>query len=129
MPCSTRSDARDRGQSTVELALALPVLCVVLLLVVQVALVAAHRLAVQLAAREAARAAAIDTRPDAAEAAANHAVALRPMAVATRESDGLVTATVTYTDPTDVPLVGVLLPPVELRARMTMAIEPPDGGG
>lgn len=125
MPCSRRSDRRDAGQATVELALALPLLCAVLLLVVQVALVAAHRLAVQLAAREAARAAAVSTDPAAASAAANRAVTLHPLRVGASEHDGLVTVSVVYTDPTDVPLVGVLLPPVELRAEVTMAIEPP----
>ena len=41
---------RDRGQATVELALAMPLLCTLLLGVVQVAVVARDRLAVQLAA-------------------------------------------------------------------------------
>lgn len=125
MPYSRRSDRREAGQATVELALALPLLCVVLLLVVQVAMVAAHRLAVQLAAREAARAAAASADPAAASTAANRAVALDPLDTTTSEHAGLVTVSVVYTDPTDVPLVGVLLPPVELRAEVTMAIEPP----
>jgi len=128
MPCSTRSDRRDRGQATVELALGLPLLCVVLLLVVQVAVVAAHRLGVQLAAREAARAAAVSEHPGAARAAALAAVTLRPLQVDVHQRSGLVTVTVSYTDPTDVPLVGPLLPSVSLSSQLTMAIEPPDGG-
>ena len=41
------------------------------------------------------------------------------------ESIGTVTATVSYTDHTDVPLIGALLPDVVLTASVTMAIEPP----
>ena len=47
----------DRGQATVELALALPMVCLLLLAMVQVAVIGRDQLAVQLAAREAARAA------------------------------------------------------------------------
>jgi len=128
MPCSTRCDRRDRGQATVELALGLPVLCVVLLMVVQVAVVAAHRLGVQLAAREAARAAALADHGGAASSAAMAAVTLRPLQVEVYEHSGLVTVTVSYTDPTDVPLVGALLPAVRLSSRISMAIEPPGDG-
>lgn len=127
MPCSTSCDRRDRGQSTVELALTLPWLCLVLLVVVQVAVVAAHRLGVQLAAREAARAAAVSADVGAPAAAANRVMA-GPLDVVSLERGGLVTVSVAFTDPTDVPIIGALLPPVELRAEVTMAIEPPVGG-
>jgi Flp pilus assembly protein TadG len=119
------SPHRDRGQATVELALSLPVLCVLLLGVVQVAVVARDRLAVQLAAREAARAAALSPAPGVAAAAARAAVALTPLQVQIDEHDGMVTATVRYTDPTDVPLVGALLPDLDVVASVTMAVEPP----
>ena len=115
----------DQGQATVELALALPVLLVVLLGVVQVAVVVRDRLAVQLAAREAARAAAISADPDAASAAAARATTLAPLEVTVRASRTTVTATVRYTDHTDVGLIGVLLPDVVVSASVTMAIEPP----
>ncbi len=117
---------RDRGQATVELALGLPVLCVMTLAVVQVSVVVGHRVAVQLAAREAARAASVSSDPGAGAVAANRAVALRPLHVAVDESgDRTVAATVTYTDPTDIPIIGLLLPDVELAATVTMAVEPP----
>lgn len=118
----------DRGQATVELALTLPLLCALLLGVVQVAVLARDRLAVQLAAREAARAAAIGGRGDVtavASRAASDAVALAPLHVRTTTRAGLVHVTVGYTDPTDVPLIGHLLPDVRLEATVTMAQEPP----
>ena len=49
----------DRGQSTVEFALVLPLVVMVLLLVVQVGLVVRDQVLVVHAAREAARAAAV----------------------------------------------------------------------
>ena len=116
---------RDRGQATVELALALPLLCLLLLGVVQVAVVTRDRLAVQLAAREAARAAAASTDPGRAVAAGTAAVSLAPLQVRVVERAGTVVATATYTDPTDVPLIGALLPDVTVTATVTMAVEPP----
>lgn len=116
----------ERGQATIELALALPMVCALLFAVVQVALIGRNQLAVQLAAREAARAAAVSASPsNAGSAAAHRAVALRPLAVHVTEHAGAVSATVRFTDHTDVPLVGALLPDVVLSATVTMAMEPP----
>lgn len=129
-PAHPRRDAHsrppDRGQATVELALALPFICVLLLAILQVGLVGRNQLAVQLAAREAARAAAAASDAQAAGVdAAQRAVALRPLAVHVSEAGGTVTATVRYTDHTSVPLIGSVLPDVELTASVTMAVEPP----
>jgi Flp pilus assembly protein TadG len=115
----------ERGQATVEVALALPLLCMLLLGVVQVAVVARDRLAVQLAAREGARAAAASSDRSSAVAAAQSSVALRPLRVDVVESAGRVRVTVTYRDPTDVPLIGALLPDIAISATVTMAVEPP----
>ncbi len=115
----------DRGQATVEIALALPLLCLLLLGVVQVAVVARDRLAVQLAAREAARAAAVSANSSAALMAGRAAVSLGPLQVDVTEVSGRVRATVSYRDPTDVPLIGVLIPDVTVTASVTMAVEPP----
>ena len=121
-----RGRRTDRGQATVELALSLPLLCLFLCGVVQVAVIARDRVAVQLAAREAARAAAVaaDARAEGTRAA-EQATTLRPLTVTITEARGRVTATVTYTDPTSVPLVGLLLPDTAVSATVTMAVEPP----
>lgn len=111
----------------VELALALPVVCVLLAMVLQVAVLGVHRLAVELAAREAARAAAVAAdraMAVAASSAAERSTSLRPLSVDLRRDSGLVVVTVGFTDPTDVPLAGVLLPDIVLEATVTMAIEP-----
>jgi len=116
---------RDPGQATVELALALPLVCLLLFGIVQVAVLGRDQLAVQLAAREAARAAAASPDLGVGSTAAHRAVAVRPLTVEISENGGTVTATVTYTDHTDVPLIGALLPDVVLTATVTMAVEPP----
>jgi Flp pilus assembly protein TadG len=122
----TTGERRDRGQATVELALALPLICLLLCTIVQVAIIGRDQLAVQLAAREAARAAAVSADPvGAATAAAHRAVVLRPLTVAVHEANGAVTATVRYTNDTEVALVGILLPAVTLSATVTMKVEPP----
>ena len=125
MPSPTSSD-RDRGQATVELALCLPLLFMFLLGIVQLVVIVRDQLAVQLAAREAARAAAVAApSAPAAERAANRAVTLRPLMVATRLSIDAVTITVSHVTPTDVPMIGALLPDITLSAQATMALEPP----
>lgn len=115
----------DRGQATVELALCLPLLCTLLLGVVQVAVITRDRLAVQLAAREGARAAAIGGDERAVRRAVAAAVSLEPLHVRIERRAGQARVTVGYRDPTDVPLLGALLPDVEVRITVTMAAEPP----
>lgn len=122
----TRHPTRgDRGQSTVELALALPLLCVLLLGVVQVGLVVRHQLAVQAAARNGARAAAAAASTGAATSAALASTPLRPLDVDIVDDGSTVTVTVRYVDHTDVPLVGLFIPAVTVSASATMTLEPP----
>jgi len=116
----------EHGQATVELALVLPLLALVLLGVVQVALVGRDSIAVTHAARAAARAAAIDV--DAAETAARGATGLDPTRLSVtvsgdRSSGGVVTVTVSYDDPTDVPLIGRLMGDVRLTDRFSARVE------
>lgn len=118
---------RDRGQAAVELALALPLLCLLAAGLLQVALVARHQLAVQEAARRGARAAAVAAAPAAAaQQAAAAAVGIAPLVVtAAPGAGGTVTVTVRYVDRTDAPLIGWLLPDLTLTASATMVVEPP----
>lgn len=122
---STRRPARDGGQATVELVLTLPFVALALLLVVQVVLVAHAQLAVQHAAREGARAAAVDPDPAAATAAA---LAGPLPATGTRvtvapPSDGRVRVVVVHRLVTDLPLVGRLVPDLDLRADAAFRLE------
>lgn len=117
---------RDRGQAAVELALGLPLLCLFLLGVVQVGVVVRDHLVVGLAAREAARAAAVSADPVGAgvRAAGAAGLDLDRASVTVSEAGGRVTAVVVDRVPTDVPLVGSLIGDVEVRASVTMSVEP-----
>ena len=116
----------DDGQAAVELALALPVVVVLLLGMLQVALVGRDQLAIELAAREGARAAAVAADPaGAARAAADRVTTLHPLAVDVSVSATTVTVTVHHRSVTDVALIGRLIDDVDLDATATMALEPP----
>ena len=115
----------QHGQASVELALALPLVCLLLLGVVQVAVVVRNQLAAIEAARVAVRAAAVSANPaGAAASAGQHALSL-PVQIATTEGGGYVTVRATLHTPTDIPLIGLLLPDLDVTASATMSLEPP----
>ena len=118
--------SRDRGQATVEFAIALPLVAVLVLGIVQLVVVARDQLGVDLAAREGARAAAVAADPRrAAIGAARAAVGLDGLDVTVTEAGGRVTVTVRYRSATEVPIVGLLVGDVEVTAAVTMQRDPP----
>jgi Flp pilus assembly protein TadG len=124
-------DGGERGQAAVELALVLPLLVLLLLAIVQVTLVARDQILVVHAARAGAREAAVSETPAQAPAAARRAVleagglkSERTMTDMTRVGGSdTVIVRVRFTAPTDVPLVGPLLPDVPLEGRAIMRVE------
>lgn len=119
-----------RGQATVELAIVLPLIALLLLAVVQVALVVRAHVLVTHAAREAARAAAVDAHPAAARRAAVASSVLDPDRLAVDvghrgRPGGRVRVHIRYRMPTEVPLVGILARDLELAADATMQVEGP----
>lgn len=119
---------RQRGQATVELALVLPLVVMLLLAIVQVALVARDAILVVHAAREAVREAAVSAASGAARTAAESGSGLTgprlDVQVKKREPPGgQVEVAVHYRAPTDVPLVGALVPDVTLSSRAVMRVE------
>jgi Flp pilus assembly protein TadG len=120
-----RSD-NDAGQATVEVALAVPLLVIVMLFGVQIALVIRDQIATIAAAREAARAVVVaDGKTGVADTAVSRTASLDPSrrSVNVSINGGLVTATVTYRSPTDLPLVGIFIPDITVRSAATMALE------
>lgn len=118
---------RQRGQATVELALALPVVVLALLLVIQVAMVARAQILVVNAAREGARAAAVGESAEGA-AARTPGVDGKDLTVVTSggtRPGSIVTVTVTLRARTDVALVGGLVPDPTLTASVAMRVEGP----
>jgi Flp pilus assembly pilin Flp len=111
----------ERGQAAVELALALPLVALLLLAVVQVGLVVRDQVLVTHAAREAARAAAVGS-PARDAALAGSGLRADRLVVEVRRGE-LVRVTVRYRSPTDLPLVGPLLPDLDLWAKAAMRTE------
>lgn len=129
MRSSARSDRGrlDRGQAAVELALGFPLVCVGLLLLVQVAVVIRARVVVEHAAREGARGAAVSAEPVGDGVAAARAALPASFATATIRVDAgatTVRATVHQVVRTDVPLVGALVPDIEVEGVAVMQVEP-----
>ncbi len=119
---------RERGQSTVEVALVLPVVVVFGMIVAQVGLVMIDVVLVHHAAREGARAAAVEPTAAAAEQAARASTRLDDQRLTiglrggTTTGDRL-TVVVGYRSPTRLPLIGPLVPDVPLTAMVTMRVE------
>jgi Flp pilus assembly protein TadG len=121
---------RQRGQATVELALLLPVIVVMLLAVLQVGLVARDMVLVTHASREAARAAAVDPAPGAAGRAARASSGLDPHRLGVRQTGrhgagSRVRVEVTYRVRTAVPIIGALVGDHTVRSSATMRVEGP----
>lgn len=129
MPYSARR-REESGQATLELALGLPLLALLLAGLVEVGLLVADQTRTWHAAREGARVAIVD--PDAADAvAAAERSGLKPLQVQIspapqlrRQGDAL-TVRVAYEPRARVPLFGILLRRLELKAQATMRIEHP----
>jgi Flp pilus assembly protein TadG len=123
-----RGGHRERGQATVELALLLPLVALLLLALVQVAVVARDQVLVVHAAREAARAAAVDPDVDAARQAAEQAGPLAADRLTVEvtgrgEAGSRVRVVVSYIVPLRLPLLGAALGDVTLSSSATMRVE------
>jgi hypothetical protein len=120
----------ERGQATLELALCLPFLALLLAALVEVGLVVGDQARLWHAAREAARAAIVDPDPSAARAAAVRTglhgvrVSIDPDPAHRVQGEPL-TVSLTYEPDGRIPLVGELVSQVALRAEATMRIERP----
>ena len=109
------------------MALALPVIVLVLLAILQVAVVCAAQVATTSAAREAARRAIVEPDPVAARRAASEGLDGQRTVVEVVELPGppkQVAVTVRSHVPTDVPIIGPLVRDLDLEATAVMAREP-----
>ena len=105
--------------------MALPLVCLLLLGVVQVAVVVRNQLVAIEAARVAVRAASVSANPASAAANAGAAAVRLPVRIATSVNGVYVSSTATIHTPTDIPLIGLLLPDLDITATATMSLEPP----
>lgn len=121
----TKVTDRERGQATVEFALLLPFIFLMLLVLVQVGLLAHTRLLVTRAVREAVREAAVGSPDDSVKTAAVLASDLDASRLKTKviRSGDRVSVKLSYTDTTSVPFIGRFVGDVVLSARATMRLE------
>jgi Flp pilus assembly protein TadG len=118
------------GQSTVELALCLPLVAIVLGVVVQVGVIARDHVRVWHAAREGARVAAVDPDAGAVTEAAEGSglepltVSIEPEVIDRRQGEP-VTVRVAYSPSVRVPVIGRLFDDLSLDAEASMRIEQP----
>ncbi len=119
----------DEGQGTAELALALPVVAVLMLAIGQIGLVARDHVLLWHAAREGARAAAVEPSTTVARRAATgstpglRAARLSVSLTGGTASGDTVTTTLIYRSATEVPLVGALVDDVTMTASVSMRVE------
>jgi hypothetical protein len=128
--CATTEDSRS-GQATLELALCLPLLVFMVMGVLHVGLLVREQLQLELIVREASRAAARSLDPTATAAEVITRMRDDPsMIIEVSLLPGPVTGTemvrveVTTKSQTSLPLIGALLTPRLITARVTMAREP-----
>jgi TadE-like protein len=120
----------ERGQTTVEFALCLPLVIFVIAAVVEIGLIVGDQVRLWHAAREAAREAVVDDDPEAAVEAARRAgfdsldVTFDPEPPYRRQGAPL-TVKVVYDRPGAMPLVGSIFGRIRLESAATMRIERP----
>ena len=123
-----RRAREDGGQASVELALVLPLVMILLLAVVQLGLLVRDQILVVHAAREAAREAAVDPAADAPRRAAVASSTLSDSRLTVTSTGrgapgSRVRVEVSYRASTAVPLLGAAVGDLTLRASATMRVE------
>jgi Flp pilus assembly protein TadG len=123
-PALTLASKNEKGQATIEFALALPLLVVFVMLIAQFAIVARQQLALWEVARNAARYASVSTDPQLAAEEIATQNGFAPSAVVATNSDGITQVSMTYKENTSLPLLGPFIPSLTLRAHVSMLTEP-----
>jgi Flp pilus assembly protein TadG len=121
--------SNDHGQATVEFALTIPVLLVVLLGAVQVFVVLVDRLHLVHVTRDATRAASVSADPTRAVGrVVERAWPGRDVSYQVNDDGELVSVRVELVNSTDVPIIGRFLPGVRLTESLTMLADSFDDG-
>ena len=122
----SRQTTRESAQATVEFALVLPVLVLVMWLGVESVLLARDQVLVTHAAREAARVAAVGGSDDEARSSAATRSGLEGQvgfSVVVAVNAGVVEATVRLEERSRLPIIGQLVPRLEVSSFVAMRVE------
>lgn len=124
----TRCPRDDRAQATAEFALALPLVTLLIMLLVQASAVARDRIAVVNAARDGARTAIVEPTRAAVRAAVGRSTSLDPHQLGVELRGGtdpgdVVIVVVRYRCVTSIPLIGALVPDIDLTEELTAVVE------
>ncbi|MGI8427139.1 MAG: TadE family type IV pilus minor pilin [Actinomycetota bacterium] len=126
--CTQRPASSERGQASVEFALVLPLVLLVLLGLLQVGVFMLEKLQVSGAAREGAREAAVTADEDRIEQAAKRAAPGMAISVEVdrgpKRGDPAVVAV--SAEPTELPLMGEVVTNLPLKSSATMRVEKVD---
>ena len=123
-PRNSPDDRDDAGQATVEFALTIPILLLVLLGAVQVFVLLVDRLHLVHVTRDATRAASVSGEPTAAvDRVVERAWPERIVSHRVSDDGTLVSVSIELVNPTDVPIIGRFLPDVRLTESLTMLAE------
>ena len=123
-------DGAQRGQSTVEVALCLPIVMLLVGALVQIGIIVVDQARLWHTAREVARVAVVDPDPEHAEEVAR-SLGLAPVDVdihpppAYRRMGEPLTVALSFHPTTGVPVIAKLFQGITLRAQATMRIEQP----
>ena len=114
----------ENGQSTVEVALLIPLLAIFLMLVIQVGLVARQYILVANASRAGAREASVNKNTSEAVSQAKRSVPNAQVQINRPSSPGeYLTVKVSDTVKSSLPIIGVLFPDITVTGETTMRVE------
>lgn len=120
-PLRLRVERQEEGQATVELALVLPLVALLALSLLQVGLVGRDAVLVTSATRDLARTAALGTEPRASQV--DPPLHRDRLHVSVTRAEGRARVGVAYHSPTDVPLIGRLVPDIPLFVTVSVREE------
>lgn len=122
---SCRDCPESRGQSTVEFALVLPILLLVVLGILQVGAIVVAEIRLVHVCRMATRAAAVSAEPVvAAESVVERFAAGDDVSVSVSTGSDTVTVVLRKEMRTDVAIIGDLVPDITLQDSLTMLVDP-----
>jgi Flp pilus assembly protein TadG len=114
----------EDGQSTVEFALVLPVIVLFMLMIVQVGIVVRQKILVTNSSREAARILSVENNSGRATDKVKEMISDADVKISRPSKQGeYLTVTVSDVVPSNLPIIGNILPDVTVKSKTSMRVE------